>query len=139
MLEYARWKYVLIAVVLVAGLILALPNVFGSKPALQLAHKDHTPITAAEEASVAQYLKQHGVRFERTYIDSAGALMVQFADVPDQLEGSDAARAKYHGTYISALALVSPIALEGCFRCSPRRASVPPPGPKREVLKQLSR
>lgn len=107
MLEYARWKYVLITVVLVAGLILALPNVFGSKPALQLAHKDHTPITAAEEASVAQYFKQHGVRFERTYIDSTGSLMVQFANVPDQLEGSDVARAKYHGTYISALALVS--------------------------------
>lgn len=107
MLEYARWKYVLIVIVLVAGLILALPNVFGSKPALQLAHKDHTPITAAEEASVAHYLKQHGVRFERTYIDSTGSLMVQFADVPDQLKGSDVARAKYHGTYISALALVS--------------------------------
>jgi preprotein translocase subunit SecD len=107
MLEYARWKYFLIVAVLLAGLILALPNVFGSAPALQLAHKNHTPVTAAEQASVTQYLKQQGVRFSKSYIDSSGRLMVEFSDVADQLKGSDLANAKFHGTYISALALVS--------------------------------
>jgi preprotein translocase subunit SecD len=106
MLEYARWKYVLIAVVLIAALILALPNVFGSAPALQLAHKDHTPVTAAEAASVGQYLKSQGVRFDKVYVDSSGRLMVQFPDVSDQLKGNDIANAKYRDTYISALALV---------------------------------
>jgi preprotein translocase subunit SecD len=106
MLEYPRWKYILIVVVLVAAVILALPNVFGSAPALQLAHKDHTPVTAAEAASVAAYLEQHGVRVDKDYVDSSGRLMVQFADPADQFKANDIANAKYQGTYISAMALI---------------------------------
>jgi preprotein translocase subunit SecD len=106
MLEYARWKYILIAVVLLAALILALPNVFGSAPALQLAHKDHSPVTSAEAATITQYLRQKGVHLESSYVDSSGRLMVQFGDVPDQLQGRDVADTEYQGTYISALSLV---------------------------------
>ena len=105
MLEYARWKYILIAVVLLVALIFALPNVFGSAPALQLAHKDHTPVTAADEASVESYLRQHGVKFVEAYIEN-GRLMVQFADVADQLQGRDAVDAMPKSTYISALSFV---------------------------------
>jgi len=105
MLEYARWKYILIAVVLLVALIFALPNVFGSAPALQLAHKDHTPVTAADEASVETYLRQHGVKFVEAYIEN-GRLMVQFADVADQLQGRDAVDAMPKSTYISALSFV---------------------------------
>jgi preprotein translocase subunit SecD len=106
MLEYPRWKYILIAAVLVVALIFALPNVFGSAPALQLAHKDHSPVTAADAASVESYLRQHGVKFVDAYIDS-GRLMIQFADVPDQLQGRDVADAMPQSPYISALSFVS--------------------------------
>ena len=40
MLEYARWKYYLVGVVLVLALLFALPNFFG-EDALQVARKDH--------------------------------------------------------------------------------------------------
>jgi preprotein translocase subunit SecD len=106
MLEYARWKYILIAAVLLVALLFALPNVFGSAPALQLAHRDHSPVTAAEAASITGYLRQHGVHLGRSYVDSSGRMMVQFPDVSDQLQARDLADAKYQGTYISALSLV---------------------------------
>jgi preprotein translocase subunit SecD len=106
MLEYARWKYILIVVVLLAALLFALPNVFGSAPALQLAHKDHSPVTAAEASSIAGYLRQHGAHPKSSYVDSSGRLMVQFADVPQQLQGRDVADAKCQTTYICALSLV---------------------------------
>jgi preprotein translocase subunit SecD len=105
MLEYARWKYFLIAAALLVALIFALPNLFGSALALQLAHKDHTPVTTAEATSVESYLAQHGVKFVKAYLEN-GQLMVQFADVQDQLQGRDVANAMPHGTYISALSLV---------------------------------
>jgi preprotein translocase subunit SecD len=105
MLEYARWKYILIAAVLLVALIFALPNVFGSALALQLAHKDHTPITAAEATSVDSYLTQHGVKFVKSYLQN-GQLMVQFADVADQFQGRDVANAMPHSPYISALTFV---------------------------------
>jgi preprotein translocase subunit SecD len=106
MLEYARWKYILIVAVLLVALIFALPNVFGSAPALQLAHKDHSPVTATEVTGVTGYLRQHNVHLDSAYVDSGGRLMVQFADVSDQLQGRDVADAKYQGTYISALSFV---------------------------------
>ena len=106
MLEYARWKYILIVAVLVVALIFALPNVFGSAPALQLAHKDHSPVTAAESTTITMYLRQKGVHLETSYVDGSGRLMVQFGNVTDQLQGRDVADAEYQETYISALSLV---------------------------------
>jgi preprotein translocase subunit SecD len=106
MLEYARWKYILIVAVLLVALILALPNVFGSAQALQLAHRDHNPVTAAESTSISGYLSQHGVHYDKAYVDSSGRLMVQFADVSDQLQARDLVDAKYQDTYISALSMV---------------------------------
>lgn len=105
MLEYARWKYILIVAVLLVALIFALPNVFGSAPALQLAHKDHSPITAADAASVEGYLRQHGVKLVDAYIEN-GRLMVQFAGVPEQLQGRDAADVMPQSPYITALSFV---------------------------------
>ncbi len=55
MLEYPRWKYLLVLVVLGLALILALPNVFGEAPALQVARKDHDPMLAASLGTVEQY------------------------------------------------------------------------------------
>ena len=43
MLEYARWKYILVAAVLAVALLFALPNVFGDDRALQIARKDRAP------------------------------------------------------------------------------------------------
>ncbi|HEY1891523.1 MAG TPA: protein translocase subunit SecD [Steroidobacteraceae bacterium] len=106
MLEYARWKYILIVAVLVVALIFALPNVFGSAPALQLARKDHSPVTSADAATITEYLRQKGVHVESSYVDGSGRLMVQFGDVSDQLQGRDVADAEYQGAYISALSLV---------------------------------
>ena len=102
MLEYARWKYILIAVVLLLALLFALPNFFGEDPALQVARKDRNPITADAAQSLEAFLHQRNVHFLRSYLDN-GRLMVRFANVPDQLAGRDAVDEQYQGTYITAL------------------------------------
>ncbi len=104
MLEYARWKYYLVAAVLLLGLLFASPNFFGADPALQVARKDHAAITEAATKEVESFLKDKNVRFQRTYIDK-GRLMVRFANVPDQLAARDAVDGNnaYKDTYITAL------------------------------------
>ena len=102
MLEYARWKYILVAAVLVLGLLVASPNFFGSDRALQIARKDHAPIADDATKEVEAYLKDKKVSFVRTYIDK-GRLMVRFKDVGDQLAASDAVNEHYKDTYITAL------------------------------------
>src|SRR5882757_2672975 len=102
MLEYARWKYILVAAVLVLGLLIASPNFFGSDRALQIARKDHAPIAEGASKEVEAYLKDKKVSFVRSYIDK-GRLMVRFKDVADQLAASDAVNEHYKDTYITAL------------------------------------
>ena len=104
MLEYARWKYILVAAVLVLGLLFASPNFFGSDPALQMARKDHAAINDQQSQDVEAFLKEKKVRFERTYLDK-GRLIVRFGDVPDQLAARDAVNEsdKYKSDYITAL------------------------------------
>jgi len=102
MLEYARWKYILVATVLVLALLFALPNFFGEDPALQVARKDHAAVTADAVQAVEAFLKERGVHFDKTYIDN-GRLMVRFASVADQLAARDAVNERFTGTYITAL------------------------------------
>lgn len=102
MLEYARWKYALIVVVMLLAILFALPTVYGEDPALQIASRDNTPIAAATEQAVEQYLHAQAVPFIKTYLDD-GRLMVRFKNVSDQLKGRDAVSAKYSDDYIVAL------------------------------------
>ena len=108
MLEYARWKYILVAAVLVLGLLCASPNFFGSDPALQMARKDHAAINDQQSQDVEAFLKEKKLRFERTYIDK-GRLIVRFFDVPDQLAARDAVNEsdKYKNDYITALSFAA--------------------------------
>jgi preprotein translocase subunit SecD len=104
MLEYARWKYILVAIVLLLALLLALPNFFGEDPALQVARKDHNPVAAEGTQAIEAFLRQRGVAFGHSYIDG-GRLMVRFANVPDQLAARDAINDNkdLNTTFITAL------------------------------------
>jgi preprotein translocase subunit SecD len=106
MLEYPRWKYLLVLVVLVLALILALPNLFGDDPALQIARKDHDPMTAASLPTVEQFLKDEHLAYTAAYLDS-GRIMVRFADTADQFKARDEVNTKFADQYITALAFAS--------------------------------
>jgi preprotein translocase subunit SecD len=106
MLEYARWKYVLVAIVLFLGLIFALPNVFGEDPALQVARKDRAPVATDAAPAIEAYLKERGVTFEKSYLD-AGRLMLRFPNVPEQLKARDAVNEHFKDQYVTALSFAS--------------------------------
>ncbi|HTC43823.1 MAG TPA: protein translocase subunit SecD [Steroidobacteraceae bacterium] len=106
MLEYARWKYVLVLVVLALALLLALPNLFGDDPALQVARKDHDPMLANSLPTVEQFLKDEHLGYTSAYLDS-GQVIVRFADTADQFKARDAVNAKFADQYITALSFAS--------------------------------
>jgi len=106
MLEYARWKYVLVAAVLFLALIFALPNVFGEDPALQVARKDRAPVAVDAAPTIEAYLKERGVAFEKSYLDS-GRLMLRFPNVPEQLKARDAVNDHFKDQYVTALSFAS--------------------------------
>src|SRR5947207_14566626 len=102
MLEYARWKYILVAVVLLLALLFALPNVFGEDPVLQVERKDHSPVTQDAARAVESFLGELRVRFARSYMDG-GRLMVRFRRVADQLAARAAVHARLADTHRTAL------------------------------------
>ncbi|MBS0379824.1 MAG: protein translocase subunit SecD [Proteobacteria bacterium] len=102
MLEYARWKYILIAAVLLLALLFASPNLFGEDPALQVARKDHTAMASGGQKEVESFLKERHIPFAKGYLDN-GHLMVRFANVADQLAARDAVNEKFPQELITAL------------------------------------
>jgi len=106
MLEFARWKYILVAVVLVLAAVFALPNVFGEDAALQVVRKDRAAVEAEGQRAVEDYLRGKGVSFSRSYVDS-GRLMLHFAEVPEQLKARDLVNENFARDYVTALSFAS--------------------------------
>ena len=87
MIAYARWKIVLVAVVLALGMFLAVPNLFGEENALQLA-RDRASVLDADRVAVEQVLKDKGVVPTGAFLDQ-GRLTLRFASKQDQLKARD--------------------------------------------------
>lgn len=106
MLEFPRWKYTIVAIVLILAGLFALPNVFGEDAALQVARKDREAISEESRASVETLLRGKGVTVARSYIDD-GRLMLHFGEVPEQLKARDIVNDELAKDYVTALSFAS--------------------------------
>ena len=105
MISYPRWKIVLVAIVLIVGFILALPNVFGEENALQLA-RDRAAVVDADRISVEKLLKDKGVTPDGVFLDQ-GHLTLRFASTADQLKARDVIAEARHDDFTIALSKAS--------------------------------
>jgi len=87
MISYARWKIALVALVVLFGLLLALPNLFGEESALQFA-RDRAPVVEADRTVIEQVLKEKGVVPSGAFLDQ-GRLTLRFASTQEQLKARD--------------------------------------------------
>lgn len=106
MLEFARWKYALVALVTVLALVFAAPNFFGEDLALQVARKDRNPVDAAGLVQIEDVLKARGATFKRAFVDG-GRAMVLFDGVPEQLRARDVVNDALAASHVSALSSAS--------------------------------
>jgi preprotein translocase subunit SecD len=87
--RYPVWKYTIIVIVLLVGLIYALPNFFGEAPAVQVsAAKTTIKVDAATQARVEEALKAASVAPDLITLDG-GSLRARFLNTQDQLKGRD--------------------------------------------------
>ncbi len=103
MLEFARWKYILVVIVSLVALIVAAPNFFGTDLAVQVARKDRANIDEAGRQSIEDALQAKGVVIKRSYLDG-GRTMLLFDAVNAQLAARDVVNETLSTTYVSALA-----------------------------------
>jgi preprotein translocase subunit SecD len=102
---YPAWKIWLVSIVILAGLLLALPNVFGEAPALQLSRNDRTPVTEAARGELTSILGAKGVPVESSYLDG-DRLVLRFPGVNDQLKARDLLQESSGKEYLVALSQV---------------------------------
>jgi preprotein translocase subunit SecD len=106
MLEFPRWKYWMVLGVVLLGLLLALPNVFGTDPALQMALKSQAPVDTTAQQTVEQLLAQQKIPVKRDYVQGR-RLVIAFDTVAAQLRARDAVDNNLSDTFSSALSYAS--------------------------------
>jgi preprotein translocase subunit SecD len=107
MIGYPRWKIVLVAIVLVVGILLALPNLFGEENALQLA-RDRAAVLDADRVAVLQLLKDKGITPSGAFLDQ-GRLTLRFGSKQDQLKARDVIGDARHDDFTIALSQASKV------------------------------
>ncbi len=87
MISYPRWKIATFAIVLLIGIFLALPNLFGEEDALQLA-RDRAAVVEADRTSVEKLLTEKGIKPSGVFLEQ-GRLTLRFSSKADQLKARD--------------------------------------------------
>ncbi|MGO1719695.1 MAG: protein translocase subunit SecD, partial [Luteimonas sp.] len=78
MLEFPRWKHVLIVLVALFGLLYALPNMYPQDPSVQVTASRGNQVTQALGDRVRNQLDEAGVEVKSIDVDAAnGNMMVR--------------------------------------------------------------
>ncbi len=102
--QFPAWKNILVFAVIVIGVFIALPNLFGDDPALQVSRSSGSAMTELEFSQVSLILEEQQIGYSRLY-EQDGRAMVLFDAVEDQLLASDALHDGLGKAYIVALTL----------------------------------
>lgn len=102
--RYPLWKYVLMIVLLLLGIIFALPNIYGDDPAIQISDKSGIPVTAATQAQLTQTLQAQQLPY-LSLAKEGDDVLIRFPDTDTQLKASDVLKAKLGEDYVVALNL----------------------------------
>ena len=102
--QYPVWKYLLIVAVLVVGLFFALPNIYGSNPAVQVKADRDAPVDQILEGRLVDGLKSLGMGALRVERDDR-SLLLRFADENTQLKAKDYITGELGSQYVVALNL----------------------------------
>ena len=88
--RYAVWKYLVLVVAVLVGLLYTVPNLYGDAPAVQVsAAKLATKIDTDTVAQVRQVLDKAGIQPD--YVDFSGtSVRARFATTDTQLHARDA-------------------------------------------------
>jgi preprotein translocase subunit SecD len=102
--RFPLWKNLIVVVALAAGLLIALPNLFGEAPAVQVGLANGEALTDSGIERVEQVIASQQIEGAVPYVDNR-RLMVRFPSVDIQLKAADSLRAALGKDYVVALTL----------------------------------
>ena len=105
--RYPTWKYILVAVIILIGLLYTIPNFYGESPAVQIsATKATVKADPALLKQVEATLQLANIKYNGLYLDASG-VKVRFDNTDDQLKAKDKLIANLGKDYSVALNLLS--------------------------------
>ena len=87
--RYPLWKNILVIGVMLVGAIIAVPNLYGDDPALQVTREDGTALTEATLDTIKSTLEMGSIEYNAAILEGSAAL-VRFPTVDAQLRASAA-------------------------------------------------
>jgi preprotein translocase subunit SecD len=102
--KYPAWKNLLILAAVLLGLLIALPNLFGEDPALQVSRDNGAALTEVEINEIRRVLDEGAVVYNSLF-EEEGRALLRFTVVEEQLRGSDLLRDTLGKAYVVALTL----------------------------------
>ncbi len=110
MLEFPRWKYALILLVVFVATLYALPNIYPQDPSVQVNAPRGVVVDEALRGRVESVLADAGVDAKEVELDAqAGNMLVRLDDLDAQTRASDALRSALGEDYVVALNLASTV------------------------------
>ena len=102
--QYPLWKNLLIIVVLLIGVIYALPNVYGEDPAVQVTAARAGKLEAGVQQQVESALKKAGIKY-KSIVANDQEVLVRFYSTDVQLKAVDFIKADLGSNFVVALNL----------------------------------
>ncbi len=102
--SFPRWKYLLLAVVLVIGLIYSLPNLYGEDPAVQIIGLQGMQVDAELQQRVTKLLETKNVKVKSIAFEE-GQMLIRFGTSETQLKARDLIQSNLGNQYSVALNL----------------------------------
>jgi len=102
--HYPWWKNLMVVLVVAVGGLLALPNIFGEDPAIQIARDDYQPIAESTVTRVRELLQRENI-VNRGVFSEDGRVQVRFEGVETQLQAHDLLKEELGSTYGAALTM----------------------------------
>jgi preprotein translocase subunit SecD len=92
--KYPAWLNTLVVLILLMGILFALPNIYGSAPAVQLANTADVAVSEAQLDGYVRTLEGDGIIPEKFFLKDERAV-IRFNDEQDQQRAADRLRARY--------------------------------------------
>jgi preprotein translocase subunit SecD len=102
--QYPLWRYLLVLVLLILGIIYALPNLYGDSPAIQISNASSTKISQSTIATIQTDLKAVGLT-DASIETQEGAVLIRFKSTEAQLKAQDVLQNKLSSDFSIALNL----------------------------------
>ena len=102
--RYPLWKNLLVLIAVVGGSLIALPNIYGDDPAVQISREDQREILEVEVDAARQALFLAGIEHLGVQ-ESENSMLIRFDSVDTQLSAGDLLREELGPGYVFALTL----------------------------------